>query len=273
VPNPAPGPGYDGRVTILRLASWNICRGRTRDRDRFDLDLVLAALRALDADVVALQEVDRDQQESGASHQARVLAEALGMDWRYAPTLLGTVGPGPIAGRPATPAGPGAEGDDGPAYGIALLSRRPFRRSRTLPLPQGRASEPRVALLTEVPTDAGPVTVAGTHLANSFPANARQLRFLQRELSGWPAPRLLLGDLNLWLPLVRLLSRPGWRPLVRGGTWRNRPPGEPGWTVQLDHVLAHGGGLRPGRSRVHAGLASDHRAVLAEVEVVPAPLR
>jgi endonuclease/exonuclease/phosphatase family metal-dependent hydrolase len=256
-------------VTTLRLASWNIFRGRTRERDRFDLGLVLAALRALDADVVALQEVDRDQQESGAGDQARVLAEALGMDWRYAPTLLGTGGPS--AGRPAaTPAGPGAEGDDGPAYGIALLSRRPFRRSGTLPLPQGRGSEPRVALLTEVPTDAGPVTVAGTHLANSFPANARQLRFLQGELSGWPAPRLLLGDLNLWLPLVRLVSRPGWRPLVRGGTWRNRPPGELGWTVQLDHVLASGEGLRPGRSRIHAGLASDHRAVLAEVEVVPA---
>jgi endonuclease/exonuclease/phosphatase family metal-dependent hydrolase len=258
-------------VTTLRLASWNIFRGRTRDRDRFDLDLVLAALRALDADVVALQEVDRDQEESGASHQARVLAEALGMDWRYAPTLYGTLGPDVAAGRPA--ATPGVAGGDGPAYGIALLSRRPFRRSETLPLPRGRGSEPRVALLTEVPTDAGPVTVAGTHLANSFPTSVGQLRYLQRELAGWPAPRLLLGDLNLWLPLVRLASRRGWRPLVRGGTWRNRPPGGFGWTVQLDHVLASGDGLRPGRSRIHAGLASDHRAVLAEVEVVPAAAR
>ena len=55
-----------GFVTVLRLASWNIFRGRTRDCDRFDLELVLAALRDLDADVVALQEVDRDQEESGA---------------------------------------------------------------------------------------------------------------------------------------------------------------------------------------------------------------
>jgi endonuclease/exonuclease/phosphatase family metal-dependent hydrolase len=255
------------RVTVLRLASWNIFRGRTRDRDRFDLDLVLRALRHLDADVVALQEVDRDQEESGASHQARVLAEALGMDWRYAPTLLGPLGRGPVPA--ATPAEPGG-GEGGPAYGIALLSRRPFRRSETLALPKGRGSEPRVALLTEVPTDAGPVTIAGTHLANSFPTNARQLRFLQRELGGWPAPRLLLGDLNLWLALVRAASRRGWRPLVRGRTWQNRPPGALGWTVQLDHVLASGGGLRPGRSRIHAGLASDHRAVLVEIEVVPA---
>jgi endonuclease/exonuclease/phosphatase family metal-dependent hydrolase len=256
-------------VTILRLASWNIFRGRTRDRDRFDLDLVLAALRDFDADVVALQEVDRDQEESGASDQARVLAEALGMDWRYAPTLLGPLGRDPAA----TPAGPGADDPGGPAYGIALLSRRPFRRAETVALPRTGRSEPRVALLTEVPTDGGSVTVAGTHLANSFPPNVGQLRFLQRELSGWPAPRLLLGDLNLWLPLVRVASRRGWQPLVRGGTWRNRPPGAFGWTVQLDHVLASGGGLRPGRSRIHAGPASDHRAVLVEIEVGPAAPR
>jgi endonuclease/exonuclease/phosphatase (EEP) superfamily protein YafD len=84
---------------------------------------------------------------------------------------------------------------------------------------------------------------------------------------------VLLGDLNLWLPLVRVASRRGWRPLVRGGTWRNRPPGAFGWTVQLDHVLASGAGLRPGRSRIHAGPASDHRAVLVEVEVAPATPR
>jgi endonuclease/exonuclease/phosphatase family metal-dependent hydrolase len=263
-----------GFVTVLRVASWNIFRGRTRDRDRFDLELVLAALRDLDADVVALQEVDRDQEESGASDQARVLAEALGMDWRYAPTLRGPLGREPATGRPAaTPAGPGAADEGGPAYGIALLSRRPFRRAETVALPGGRGREPRVALLTQVPTDGGSVTVAGTHLANSLPTSIGQLRFLQRELSGWPAPRVLLGDLNLWLPLVRVASGRGWRPLVRGGTWRNRPPGAFGWTVQLDHVLASGAGLRPGRSRIHAGPASDHRAVLVEVEVAPATRR
>jgi endonuclease/exonuclease/phosphatase family metal-dependent hydrolase len=100
-------PDTMGFVTVLRLASWNIFRGRTRDRDRFDLELVLAALRDLDADVVALQEVDRGQEESGASDQARVLAEALGMDWRYAPTLRGPLGRDPATGRPTTtPAGP-----------------------------------------------------------------------------------------------------------------------------------------------------------------------
>jgi len=255
-------------VTILRLASWNIFRGRTREGDRFDLDLVLRALRDVDADVVALQEVDRDQEESGTSDQARVLAEALGMDWRYAATLYGPVGQAPPAGTPV--AEPPASDPGGAAYGIALLSRQPFTRAETVRLPRTGRKEPRAALLTEVPTGAGPVTVAGTHLTNSLLPSAGQLRFLQRQLIGWPAPRLLLGDLNLWLTLVRVASRRGWQPLVRGGTWRNRAPGTFGWTVQLDHVLAHGGGLRPGRSRILAGPASDHRAVVVEVELLPA---
>jgi endonuclease/exonuclease/phosphatase (EEP) superfamily protein YafD len=63
-------------------------------------------------------------------------------------------------------------------------------------------------------------------------------------------------------------SRPGWQPLVRGGTFRNRPPGSPGRLVQLDHVLAAGAAatLRPRDTRIVSGPASDHRAVLVELD-------
>ena len=52
---------------------------------------------------MAVQEVDRDQARSHGTDQARLLGEALGMEWRYAPALLGT---------PGTPrgGGPGARG-------------------------------------------------------------------------------------------------------------------------------------------------------------------
>ncbi len=72
------------------------------------------------------------------------------------------------------------------------------------------------------------LTVAGTHLSFVPGPNVGQLRALQRHLDERGGPRLLLGDLNLWWPAVRLLSLPGWRPLVRGGTFRNRPPGSLG---------------------------------------------
>ena len=108
--------------------------------------------------------------------------------------------------------------------------------------------------------------MAGTHLSFVPGPNVGQLRALQRHLDDRGGPRLLLGDLNLWWPAVRLLSRPGWRPLVRGGTFRNRPPGSRARLVQLDHVLAAGAAFRPLGARIVSGPASDHRAVVVELE-------
>ena len=108
--------------------------------------------------------------------------------------------------------------------------------------------------------------MAGTHLSFVPGPNLTQLRALQRHLDERGGPRLLLGDLNLWWPAVRLLSLPGWRPLARGGTFRNRPPGAAARMVQLDHVLAAGAAFRPLGSRIVSGPASDHRAVVVELD-------
>jgi endonuclease/exonuclease/phosphatase family metal-dependent hydrolase len=242
----------------LKVASWNIFGGRTWDGSRVDLDLTLAVLRRLDADLVAVQEVDRDQVRSHRSDQARQLGEALGMTWRYAPALLGTPG----GWRPPAP---GDADPGGTAYGIALLSRLPLEETETVLLPPSGRDEPRVALVAGLADGSRRLTVAGTHLSLVPGPNLIQLRALQRHLDERGGPRLLLGDLNLWWPLVRLCSLPGWRPLVRGATFRNRPPGSPAHMVQLDHVLAAGAGLRPLATRIVGGPASDHRAVLVEL--------
>jgi endonuclease/exonuclease/phosphatase family metal-dependent hydrolase len=224
----------------LRVATWNIFGGRTWDGGRVDLDLTQAVLRRLDADLVAVQEVDREQARSGGADQAN--------GWRAA--------------------APGDADPGGTAYGIALLSRLPLEQAETVLLPQAGRDEPRVALVAELADGGRRLTVAGTHLSFVPGPNLRQLRALQRHLDERGGPRLLLGDLNLWWPLVRVASRPGWRPLVRGGTFRNRPPGSPGRLVQLDHVLAAAAAatLRPRDTRIVSGPASDHKAVLVELD-------
>jgi endonuclease/exonuclease/phosphatase family metal-dependent hydrolase len=249
---------------VLKVATWNIYGGRTWQGTRVDLDLTLAQLRRLDADLVAVQEVDREQARSSGADQARLLGEALGMEWRYAPALLGT--PGSPEGWRAVDPETGDPG--GTAYGIALLSRLPLDRVETVLLPQSGRDEPRVALVAGLADGGRRLTVAATHLSFVPGPNVGQLRALQRHLDARGGPRLLLGDLNLWWPAVRLLSLRGWRPLVRGGTFRNRPPGSRARLVQLDHVLAAGADetLRPRGSRIVSGPASDHRAVVVELE-------
>jgi endonuclease/exonuclease/phosphatase family metal-dependent hydrolase len=247
----------------LQIATWNIFGGRTWDGARVDLDLTLATLRRLDADVIALQEVDRDLPRSGGVDQARVLAEALGMTFRFAPALLGTPG-SPGAWRPVDP---GVDDPGGPAYGIALLSRLPLGEVELVRLPRRRGEEPRVAQVAEVALGGGQVTVTGTHLSFVPPSGVAQLRALLRRLGGRGGRRLLLGDLNLGWPLVRVVAWPGWRPLVRGGTFRNRPPGSRRPRVQLDHVLAAGRGAPAARrARIVSGPASDHLAVRVELD-------
>jgi len=258
----------------LRVVTWNIWGGLTREGDRVELGRVLATLRGLDADLIALQEVDRRQSRSGDLHQARWLGEALGLHWAYAPALLGRLGTADCRAAPGGPPetdrceGVGA-GESG--YGIAILSRVPLTRAATLCLPRPlvHGPEERVALMAALPDPSGggpELTVAATHLAVEPGLNLRQLRWLQRQLGDWPAPKLLLGDLNVWRRLADAGSLPGWRPLVHGGTFRNQPPGKLWPTVQIDHVLGYGVG-RPRRTRIVASNASDHRAVLVEVEL------
>jgi endonuclease/exonuclease/phosphatase family metal-dependent hydrolase len=273
----------------VQVATWNIFGGRTWDGARVDLDLTLATLRRLDADLVALQEVDRDLPRSGRVDQARVLGEALGMAWRFAPAMLGTPGhhghgaagqqagggdPGDPKGVPrwdvARPVGPGPDDPGGPAYGIALLSRLPLGAVETVRLPRRGGEEPRVAQVAEVALGNGRLTVTGTHLSFVPRSGAGQLRALLRRLDGLGGRRLLLGDLNLCWPLVRVLASPGWRPLVHGGTFRNRPAGARRPRVQLDHVLAAGRAApAASRGRVVGGPASDHLAVGVELDWPP----
>jgi endonuclease/exonuclease/phosphatase family metal-dependent hydrolase len=252
----------------LRLASWNIAAGRVPAPGPH-LDRIAEVLAGLDADLVALQEVDRDLERSGRVDQAARLGERLGMRAWFAPAMVydasaGGRGRGLAQGTPD----PG-----GPAYGIALLARMEVEAPERLALPQAgllparrRRLEPRVAMVTTVPGPGRPLTLAVTHLANAFPWSAVQLRHLQRRLtaSGRPAPLVLAGDLNLRPLELGLLSRRGWRRVLRGLTFPGPAP-----TRQLDHVLlagpASGGGVAG--VCVPDAPVSDHRPVQVDLVV------
>jgi endonuclease/exonuclease/phosphatase family metal-dependent hydrolase len=242
-------------MASLRGATWNIAGARREGSSVVDLAAVLAAVRALDADLLAVQEVDRQLARSGRADQPRAIAEARGAGWfwSYAPALVGD------DFRPLSGPDPG-----GPAYGNLLLSRLPLEAVEQLRFPPAGGGEQRTAVVGMIRVGGRPVTVASAHLSNKQGHNVRQLRELQGVLEGRPAPRLLLGDLNLpWLALL-LASRRGWPGAGRGDTIPNSRPNR-----QLDHLLRNdpGGVLRPRGARVVAAPVSDHRALVVDLDV------
>lgn len=225
------------------------------------------ACRSLGADVLALQEIDRDQARSGGVDQTAAVAEAMGAAaWRFEPALVGEPGARWRAADDRETTAPG--------YGVGLVSRLPVRAWHVVRLraakvrapvavPGGRGrfillpDEPRVALAAEVETPSGPLVVATTHLSFVPGWNLVQLRRVTRHLAALGPPCVLLGDLNLPGRLPARTTR--WRALARAKTFPGARP-----SMQLDHALGHG--LLPVVRAVStpALALSDHRALVVD---------
>ena len=256
----------------MRLATFNILHGRSLSDGAVHADRLTAAVAELDADVLGLQEVDRGQPRSGLLDLTEIAAKALDAPvHRFAAAVAGTPGE---SWHPWS----GDHDNDHPLYGIALVSRWPVLHWQVTALPPApvrspvytpRAGirllkdEPRVLLAAVVQTPAGPMTVATTHLSFVPGWNLRQLHTAIRALRQLPAPRVLLGDLNLPAGPARLFS--GWRPLARRATYPSPTP-----RAQLDHVLADPRGAdRLGRVvqiRTPRVGVSDHRPLVVQLE-------
>ena len=255
-------------VGRVRLVSFNLLHGRSLTDGLVDADRLRTAMQALDADILGIQEVDRDQPRSSGLDLTALAAEALGAPYfRFSPALNGTPGGQWQAARDADAAG-------FPAYGVGLISRLPVhrwevRRLAAAPIrspvlgPGSRRpiwvqDEPRVLLAAVLTARAVVRTVATTHLSFVPGWNVVQLRQVVAALRRLPGPRVLLGDLNLPGPLPRWLS--GWHPLAKVKTY---PVDRP--SVQLDHVLAERPGPRVLAAEARALPLSDHRAVIVDL--------
>jgi len=199
---------------MTNLVSYNIQYGTGRDR-RVDVDRIVDEIG--DADVIAMQEVDRFWTRSGMRDQVLAIAERMPEHhWVYGPGIDLDASFRDVDGRLH---------NRRRQFGNMLLSRYAILSSRNHLLPKHglvtQVSLQRSVLDAVVAVPSGPVRVASVHLAHSSPAErlaqVQRLRQLQREadydggvLSGtgpnWreeglptPTPRasILLGDFNM----------------------------------------------------------------------------
>lgn len=168
----------------LKVVSWNIHRCFGSDR-KYRPDRIAQVLADIDADVVALQEVDSSLRVNDEIDQLTYLANGLGLQAIMGPTLNRDYG----------------------VYGNAILTRAAPQSARKHDL-SFRKFEPRGALIVELATGTIPVRIVNVHLGLKYWERAFQIERLLKELI-WKdidpdleetTSTILLGDFNEWFP-------------------------------------------------------------------------
>ena len=238
----------------LKLVCFNIWHNRGDWAAR--LPLLVAAIRAADPDVIALQEVLEDA-AVGLPNQARTIADALG---GYAMHFVST----DPEGAPRR-------------YGNAILSRLPVLAH------DSRKLEPlddyRTAIRARVSLDGRPVDVVNTHLAwkpEQAPVRAQQIADLMAWLPQDGTPLVVMGDFNAVQEDAWLNALTGPRffsALPRGAAATTLNPAKGHAPRVIDHIFAEAAHFQPvsaaviGDALAGGEYPSDHFGVAATLRL------
>lgn len=227
----------------LTFASYNIHKAVGLDARR-DADRIITVLREVDADIIALQEVDRR-----FGPRASVLPRVLLDDTKWRPL--------PVAKRRRSLGW----------HGNALLVRRDIEciHAEPLHLP---TLEPRGAVMAELTVDREPIRILGAHLDLSGLRRRDQIKAILKHCARRPRmPTVIMGDFNQWGRLTGAMQAfgMGWQQIMPGPSY---PASRP--VARLDRIVA-----TPDFSYLDSGVhhsataavASDHLPIFARLKM------
>ncbi len=231
-----------GAENTLRIVSYNIFNGKQADGTTFNYDRQAQIIGSMNADLVAVDEVDSITQRSKGHFALREYAEKLGMHYVYSPAI----------------------DYDGGKYGMGMLARKHPLRVTRIALP-GR-EEKRTLIIAEYPD----YVFAATHFSLTEADQLKSLDIVRSEAAKTEKPFFFAGDLNFTPE-----SEPG-RKLAKYFTLLTNPKdatfpaGNPTQTIDYVAVFKNDAAKRvvllrngvPGEAQ-----ASDHRPVFADVRL------
>lgn len=215
-----------------------------------EIDTIIGVISKQNPDIVALQEVDVYTTRSGSKvHQAKVIAESLGMNYFFAPAI----------------------NYQGGHYGVAILSKFPISENTLIELPRPDATgEKRVLETAKITLPSGKAIRFGcTHLDLKVDNKRAQMDKINEIALAESLPFIVAGDFNAYegYPVINTLDN------VFKRTCYNCPPTSPARNPKntIDYiayrdtenvlaVLNH--------KVVNETYASDHRPVVADFEYI-----
>lgn len=225
-------------ANTLRIASYNIRNAKGLD-DVTDYDRTAAVINRMEADVVAVQEVDSVTGRSGGKDLLRELAERTLMHRVYAPAI----------------------DYDGGKYGIGMLSREKPLSARFFPLP-GR-EETRTLLVVEFEK----YIYCCMHLSLTEEDRMLSLPIIREVAAKAQKPLFIAGDMNAHPESAFIQALQKDFVLLTNPKKPTFPADEPNETI--DYIAAY----RPDTAAFvctatqvwEEPVASDHRPVVADV--------
>lgn len=250
------GPGRKNHVTFeyLNVMTYNIHHGVGID-GTFDLTRIADIIREMDADLIALQEVDMETDRIGGLNTMEYLAHELSMNYAFGKNL-------------------NFQGGD---YGNGILSKYPVVSMVNFHIPSYKSGEQRGILKVVVDYNGEEIAFWNTHLDHRTDDTERResVRIIHAMIKNVKTPIILAGDFNdtpdskTFAELITVFED-GWT-IKENDSGFTFPADKP--DRRIDYVFFRNPTvssfmLLPGQARILTSPASDHLPLIVQFRVL-----